>query len=397
MSEAEDPKSDATESATATESPETAKEPKAGTARRGNRSGTKKAAASGKPAPKSTPKATRRGSQSTPATPHRRGGRIGLLLLFLLLVAVAGGAGYGGWWLHLEQQTLQQSVAALEGRDRAIERGLEARLDERDEALSTTLDQREQALDAEQEAMARRIEALAERLGRTDSDWYLVEVAHLLRLAEHRMELADDPRGARIALEAADRRLADRGEPNHQPVRDAIATARQRLDATDWPDIAGLSARLNALAGLVDALPLREPGDGGTPLGTPDEMTTAEGWRALLAESMASLRELVIIRRHDQAVEALLPPEQASLLRLNLNLRLDAAQAALLRGDEALFHQQLERSRDWIAHYFDPDATATASALDTIGQLLDTPLHVDNPDLTAPREALRAVREGGDA
>lgn len=338
-------------------------------------------------------------SPSGKAAGPGRGHGVLLALAFILILTVAGAAGYGGWWLYEAKQATTERLSALEERDDARAERLADRIEElatahaeERAALATRQAEQAEAL----EALTATTEGLEQRLGRTGSDWTLAEVAHLLRTARHREHLADDGEGAAAALAAADGRLAELDDPALQPVREAIATALQRLAGRDSSDISGLSARLGALAATVDELPLRRPGDEGEPIDAAEEVTTREGWRRHLDTVLETLGELVVIRRHDEAVEALVPPEQDALLRLNLRLQLESAQVALLRGDEALFRNHVQRARDWLGHYFDGEAEATRSALETLDDAADASLTTARVDLSEPLAAL-AEATGGEA
>jgi len=95
----------------------------------------------------------------------------------------------------------------------------------------------------------------------------------------------------------------------------------------------------------------------------------------------------------------LLAPDQVSALRQGLMLELDLARAALVRGDEALYRQSLERTAHRVRQYFDPEDAATGALLQALEELAGQRIRVTYPDLS---ESLRRLREakariGGDA
>ncbi|MFO8154551.1 MAG: uroporphyrinogen-III C-methyltransferase [Pseudomonadota bacterium] len=359
-------------------------------------------AEAGAPEPTETPPDAPRTSstEAPPAVPGKRG--LLLALLYILVLALAGAGGYGGWWLYEAQRDTSERLAALEEQDDALGNRLEGRIDDLASARAEAAEQREalaEQLAAQAEsldAVTATTEAIEERLGRTGVDWTLAEVAHLLRTARYREHLADDGDGADAALAAADVRLATLDDPSLQPVREAIAAARQRLAARERPDTAGISARIGGLAATVEELPLHRPGTDGEPVSRAADATEHEGWRRHLDTILETLGELVVVRRHDQAVEALVPPEQDALLRLNLRLQLESAQAALVHGDAELFRNHVRRARDWIAHYFDDEADATRNALETLEAAAEARLTTPTVDLSGPLDALAEVT-GGDA
>ncbi len=335
-----------------------------------------------------------------------------LALLFTLLVA-AGGAWF--WWQdQLRRQQMDQRLAQLDQRigqapAAADLQALAARLEELGQRLDQVDRLRTEVTDlkrqtAEVEArMKAALDRLYQRMGRSSVDWILAEAEYLLRLANERLQLAHDPDTARAALQAADGRLAALDDPALQPVREAIAREIAALEALPRVDVAGLAARLDALAGQIEKLPLArrylppEPltgGDAGE--------TTASGegpwWERAWERLKDTIAGLVVVRYNEQPVAPLLAPDQVSALRQGLALELELARAALVRGDEALYRQSLERTARLVRQYFDPEDAATAALLQTLDELAGQRIRVTYPDLS---ESLRRLRDakariGGD-
>ena len=335
-----------------------------------------------------------------------------LALLFTLLVA-AGSAWF--WWQdQLRRQQLDQRLAQMDQRLeqapasadlQALAARLEElgqRLDQVDRLSAEVMDLKRQTAEVEARMKA-ALDRLYQRMGRSSVDWILAEAEYLLRLANERLQLAHDPDTARAALQAADGRLAALDDPALQPVREAIASEIAALEALPRVDVAGLAARLDALAGQVEKLPLArrylppEPLAGGD---VGETATSGEGpwWERAWERLKDTIEGLVVVRYNEQPVAPLLAPEQVSALRQGLVLELELARAALVRGDEALYRQSLERTARLVRQYFDPEDAATAALLKTLDELAGQRIQVSYPDLS---ESLRRLREakariGGD-
>ena len=78
----------------------------------------------------------------------------------------------------------------------------------------------------------------------SNEDWALAEVEYLLIIAMHRLLLEEDVMTALAAMEAADLRLKDLGNPGLLPVRQQLATDINQLRSVNLADIAGMAIYL---------------------------------------------------------------------------------------------------------------------------------------------------------
>ncbi|MFW5909592.1 MAG: uroporphyrinogen-III C-methyltransferase, partial [Thiohalospira sp.] len=177
--------------------------------------------------------------------------------------------------------------------------------------------------------------------------------------------------------------------------REAIATVRQEVAAVEPPDIPGLAARLTGVSRAVDDLPLHRPGGVPAPA-TEDSDEPVAGWRGAVTAVGDALSELVVVRRHDEDVRPLVAPEQEENLRLNLQLQLESARVALLRGETDVWQETLEQARTWVGRYFDTDAGATEAALESLEELAGAELAYERPDPGQTLEVLDDI-QGDDA
>ena len=115
------------------------------------------------------------------------------------------------------------------------------------------------------------------------------------------------------------------------------------LRSVQGVDRTGLYLQLEAAIDTVDHLTGNAPGcvtragqtqaAPGTVPQHPD--ATGQPWQRLLA----SLSQVVQIRRLDERVKPLLSPQQSVYARLNLRLTLQEAETALLRGNQRALQQ----------------------------------------------------------
>lgn len=327
-------------------------------------------------------------------------GAIRTLLLLILLIIVIGG-GYG-LWLKIDKLNQRFDATRNDWRTRlssgeAINQAQDLALKRLDDNLRRELVDQLKGLGNRQDELRQQLEEalfnLKAQLGREQKDWALAEVDYLLRIANRRLQLEGDTSTAIVALESADQRLAGHADPAYLPVREAIADELRSLKAVGQVDIDGLALELSALIREVDQLqfPGHErviAGDGGTTSATGEGPV---GWRELPRAIWNDLKSLLVIRHDERDHKPLLAPEQSYFLRQNLQLKLESARLALLRGDSPLFRDTLADAANWISTYFDTEADSTREALATLSKLTRIDIAQEIPDISGSLRALHRI------
>jgi uroporphyrin-3 C-methyltransferase len=274
----------------------------------------------------------------------------------------------------------EQSRAALAQAQAAL-RDAQARITELETRVT----------DAQESRVA--VEEMYRELSRSADDRMLAEVEQLLILASQQLQLAGNVKGALIALQAADQRLARADKVQVANLRRALNGDMDRLKALPLVDTVGIALKLDALVQQADTLPF-VVAETLPAARTATRVKTAEepGYLRVARDFWAEMKSLVRIREIDASEAALLAPEHGYFLRENLKLRLLAARVALLARDEASFRDDIRASQAWIGKYFDTKARANANALATLKQLGESPVSISPPDINASLAAARAAR-----
>ena len=246
-------------------------------------------------------------------------------------------------------------------------------------------------VDAQENRVA--VEEMYRELSRSADDRMLAEVEQLLILASQQLQLAGNVRGALIALQAADGRLARADKMQVANLRRALNADMDRLKALPLVDTVGIAVKLDALVVQADTLPLivaesLPPARGAARAKLPEE----NAYLRVARDFWEEMKGLVRIREIAAAEAVLLSPPQTFFLRENLKLRLLAARVALLARDEASFRDDIRASQAWIAKYFDAKARVNVNALATLKQLGESPVSITPPDITASLAAVRSAR-----
>lgn len=291
-------------------------------------------------------------------------------------------------WQRLDQ--LSDASSRLDGRIDGLLQQLEQQGTEQQEQAAR--------LTAQQEQLGQRLDAVTaaqQRFNQGDAprQWRLAEAEHLLRLANDQLLAGRLLRFARQQVATADRLVAELDDPQLQPLRAALAADLAALDGHAPADVEGQFFRLSAGIGQVDRLP---------PRGTPSlaEATTGEpaapvqpGWRGWLDRIWQQLRPLVVIRQRTQSVEPLLTSSQTAMLRQQLQLQLQLAQLALLRGEPSIYHTSLDAALDLLDRQFDGNAAEVTALRATLRELTQQPIATAAPTLEASLSAVRQAIE----
>ncbi|HXZ50519.1 MAG TPA: uroporphyrinogen-III C-methyltransferase [Burkholderiales bacterium] len=322
-----------------------------------------------------------------------RGASSRLALLTLVLAAVLSAL----VWLDARQRIAEtQEQVARRLREMEREGGAASALAQQAQNAVRELQASVAQLDArlnDAREKQRALDAMYQDLARNRDEWQLAEIEQILDIASQQLRLAGNVRAALLALQLADARLARADRPQFAPIRRALASDIERLKSVQTPDIPGLSAKLDALVGAVDELPIGAA-ERASPAGARTSAPAEQGALARLgADLWEELRGLVVLRRIDTPEPPLLPPTQAYFLRENLRLRLLDARISLLAQDSTGYRADLRVARDWIKRYFDPGSKLVAAALAQIEQLRAAPLAAEMPSIAQSLDAVRSFRK----
>ena len=344
----------------------------------------------------------------------------GWLAVSVLVVIVAA----AGWW-YMQQRFLAQErqnalrlqesesrAASLEEQVRQL-RDLQQQLQTRGNALETRV--------AESSAQQEQLQALYDDVARVRGDARLAEVERAITLANQHLAVSGNVKGALLALEGAEKQLADSEQSQAIGLRRVILQDIEKLKSLPEVDLTRSVARLDEVISRVDTLPfLSEPdapapaaetpaageagADGATDAGTQDEPAADEGtwrhWYRMLLDSGSraadavhqEFNSLVQIRRIDDPDRLLLAPDQKRSIRESLRLQLLNARINLLNRNETLFRQDLDKSAETIGRFFDGQKPDVTSSLSILTELKSEPLQLKLPSLSDSMAALQAAR-----
>ena len=292
------------------------------------------------------------------------------------------------------QRELAAQIAALE----ASVREQQARLTEQQAQQQARLTEQQLRITEQQRRLTEQQARSAEqqrRLGELSAEdqrtWQLAEIRYLLRLANQRLIMAGDTQSAEALLRSADNTLRELDDADLHALRAAVAADLAAVRAIPKLDIQGLYLRVEALMREADALVLFELPE----RAVATEPPSAEDWQARLAQgyaaAVAKLSEYIVVSRRDVPIEALMDPQYEGLVRQNLRMLLEQAQAAMLSGNTLLYRKSLQRAEGWVTQFFKEDERSAQAMAEELRRLRDERVAVSRPDLGASLAALDAV------
>ena len=251
-------------------------------------------------------------------------------------------------------------------------------------------------LEVSNQQMLQSIDVLFKQKGRERIGWVLAEVEYLLLIANHSLQLQNDVPTAIAALEAADSRLLDTGDPGTIESRTKIRDEIQTLKALQQPDVVGMAARLSSVIKAVPGLPVKY-----TQLNTKDKINAliekkashdAGDMQQAGKDFLHELRGLVVFRQLDESPKALMTPQQQFFLQQNLQLKLETARRSLLMGQQALFAQSLNESAQWLQEFFDLEVPQVRQTIEELKGLQTMIISSNMPDISGSIKVLRSYQ-----
>jgi uroporphyrin-3 C-methyltransferase len=318
-------------------------------------------------------------------------------LIFLILI---GGLTAGGIYLWKELQQTRDELAALGNTVQAQEQA-QAGLRSGNIAAMAAMDDAMKQLQQKQSEQSDALASLYQDMQGDNEDWAIAEVEYLLIIAMHRLLLEENVISALAAMEAADLRLKNLGDPGLLPVRQQLVSDMNQLRAVNRADIAGMAIYLAELVALAADLPLNSGViTKANAADSADEDQIGEGpdaepiWKKIPRLLWQEIKGLVVIKRTGEAKQVLLLPGEEYFLSQNLRLELESARLSVLRADTGNLRASIVLIQSWLRQYFDTRDSAVINVMETLDQMQLIELKPALPDISSSVETLRAYLRG---
>ncbi|MDT8406734.1 MAG: uroporphyrinogen-III C-methyltransferase [Methylococcales bacterium] len=239
-----------------------------------------------------------------------------------------------------------------------------------------------------------RIQQVQRQLGKTRGDWLMADAEYLLSVANQRLYLMGDLKTTLEALQAADQRLRESGDPAAFKVRDAIAKEIETVRAIEPLDMVGWHARLVQLQQKVTQLDLILP-YAGKPF-TPatqvqDHAETEADEHELLNKAVKHLQDWVTLRHSDTDISKVLAPEEAEFIREQLRAKLELVKTALVHKQADVYAAAVTDAKTWFNENFAKNTPQGQAFQAEIRALTKLNLNRQMPDIGNSLKQLRDI------
>jgi uncharacterized protein HemX len=333
------------------------------------------------------------------AMPSGRAGlnAVNALALILACLAVAG-AGFL-WWQYRQ---FYVALDAVDGQTITSLQGLRASVRQLADRLQE-LDGRDQRITATAERLSDRVDSFAPRLLELEESiaaaqgisadargrWLRAQAEYFLTVANAELTLRGDRASAVTALELADGRLVELGNPALAGVREQIARELLELRGIRIADVEGLSFSLSGLASRVPQLPMRVPSpERYASFGDPPA-STEPGLARLWQSFKNALSGMISIERSQSSNPYRLSGGEQALVIRQLELELTLARLGLVQGHPEVFRGGLAAAQALLEAHFMTSEAAVEGAIALLQEMSRFDVAPRYPDISRSLELLR--------
>lgn len=309
-----------------------------------------------------------------------------ILALSLSLLAIAAGA-----YVFVKEQSLNLALSDLRTVVQKQETEIK-QLHTQQEAFAENLKNNTVAL----ENSHNQLQQTLTQLGQNTANWSVEEAIYLVRLANINLYIQYHLPVAIKLLQTAEQQLQGSSNPKILPIRQAMVNNITALQSIPEINIESAIMQLQALLPQLNSLTLKMKNNFVIAESEAKETSSKEfkyPWMNSLYRVGENLRQLIIIRRHDDAVKSLPSEKQLAYIVQNIGILLQEAQWALLQGDQKLFDSSLNQTRQWLDDYFDTQSAVGQNFSQTLNQLSQLKLRPTLPELTHLIPELEALRK----
>ncbi len=260
----------------------------------------------------------------------------------------------------LQQKQAQQdkSQELLDQRLKSLEQAQQQLLGTQQQSQLTVQQQLQMALNSVNEqssqlnAMSQELNSLRSKVADTGAaalrSQILAEVSGMLRLAELRLQVAQDIDSATALVRSADAMLVKLTDAPVTAVRAQLADDLGALQAAQQGDSRKVYQQLGeAITQLATLTAVSKTASNDTTVKAPTSDKPSEpGW---VNNTLDFLGQYFVITQRDAAITPLLSPEQIWFIRKSIELQLQQARMAALNNDAALYKVSLTEAQAAIA------------------------------------------------
>lgn len=222
---------------------------------------------------------------------------------------------------------------------------------------------------------------------RKRDDWYLNEVAYLMRLAATRLYLINDVNTATAALEQADLRLSELENPIYLQVRKQLSDEISSLRELKLPDVDGTLLQLERLLATVANMPLAQP----SASASNNEMQADNDATNQKSLSLSNMLSLLGFSQKQDDLNPLTRRENTLFIYQIVQLEIESAKQALVRYDKDDFDMHINNITNLLNKHYQPNNQQVMQAIAQIESIDNLTVFPDFPDITLSLNLLQSL------
>jgi uroporphyrin-3 C-methyltransferase len=303
-----------------------------------------------------------------------------VVLEFILLLGIVATGGYAYQQINTHIKSIQQSSASLH----KSQNDSAAFSSQYYSMLSQTLDKHQSVLsDINVQLALLKAHTVAGDVAAIKS----AQIEYLLRQSKVELDLQHNIPNSLILLEQA-QAITEQFNQSNFPHKlnnfeAQLTKTIQQLQAITPVNITALCQKFDALKDEAPHLSLLvSPKPNTTILENTAHFAHKRWYQRAWDNIKASLKELIIIRHHDEKIPALMAPEEQLYLQENLQLLLSRAEWALLQHNAELYQSSLKQAMTWVEKYYVQNSANTLSFYKELQTLSNQNIVIHTPDLS---------------
>lgn len=312
----------------------------------------------------------------------------------LVIVCIGLVLGLGLQFRELESRASDIERALDEAREeRAIvERAMEAMAAERKAIFAAKSE-----LDAFKKQLVGRMDELVNVY---QDEWLIDEAANYVRMAEQRLVLSNDPRGAATFLTAAadalDRTDIVGVELARQAItRDVVYLSQLGVENSSRKQAVSI---IEVLLEQADELAMKPQAWEWTYRSGRDDAVDARAGQPTAQDSLSDgiigfFYSLVTVRHHAEGRPLVADPQMRVYFEQNYRLLLHYLQMSALQNDSNAFGKGVDRTREWLLTHFSHDDVQVKTALAQLNALKRLEWGAAPEELKASRQAVATLHQ----
>ena len=295
------------------------------------------------------------------------------------------------------QAELQSQVALMQANAGSLQQALselqtmEQQDEQRIQGLQQRLERQLQDTRTVVTALQRQVAGLQQR----DTRWVNAEAAYLMRLAEHKLTLENNPSATLQLLRSVEVLLRDQTDPLAQTALQNLAQDIAAIESARVPDRFVLAQRVSELAAVLDDVSVTGVRQAMYQQGVSnvrEQTATVDADQSWTAAVISLFRSIFVWRQAEQNPLEFLSSDQESLIKLQMRLQFEQARFAVMQADQRLFEDALEQVAAGLQRYFMQDSDVATQLHDDVQALSVQSVQGDLPDISSTRALVEQLQ-----